>query len=303
MTNQASSIGTLARASAAGGYLRCFAATTTEVVDEARRRHGLYPTAAAAVGRTMTATAIMGAMLKDDQRVMIEIVGDGPIGRIVADADAHGNVRAYATNPQVHLPANAKGKLDVAGAVGAGTLHVTKDLRLREMYRGMVPLISGEIAEDFAHYFTQSEQVPSAVSLGVLVGTTGEIRAAGGLIIQVMPGAESDLIDELEQRLTALQSVSHMVSLGMTPDQIMDAALHGLDVNRLDTMELKFSCGCSEDRFSRALIALGPAELTDMINEQGGAELVCNFCAEVYHFSESDLRELIRTTTTPKADE
>lgn len=288
----------LARASAAGGALRCLAAATTDIVDDARRRHGLYPTAAAAVGRTMTATIMMGAMLKDDQRVMVEIVGDGPLGHIVADADAHGNVRAYAANPRVHLPSNAKGKLDVAGAVGKGTLHVTKDLQLREMYRGMVPLISGEIAEDFAYYFVQSEQVPSAVSLGVLVDSDNSIRAAGGLVVQLLPGADGGLIDELEKRLTTLQSISHMVQLGMGPEQIIDAALDGFDVQHLGGMPLQFSCTCSAERFSKALIALGPAELESMIREQGGAELVCNFCAETYHFTSDDLRELIRTSTS-----
>lgn len=287
----------LVRASAAHGALRCFAASTTQIVDEARERHGLYPTAAAAVGRTMTATAMMGAMLKDDQRVMVEVVGDGPLRHVVAESDAHGNIRAYAANPKVHLAPNAKGKLDVAGAVGSGHLHVTKDLRLRDMYRGMVPLISGELAEDFAYYFVQSEQVPSAVSLGVLVETDNSIRAAGGLIVQLMPGADKQLIDELERRLGSLQSISHMVSLGMTPEQIIEAALGGFDIQYLGSMPLHFSCTCSEERFSQALIALGPAELSDMIQEQGGAELVCNFCAETYHFSADDLRELIRTST------
>lgn len=285
----------LVRASAADGALRCFATNTTDVVDEARRRHGLYPTATAAVGRTLTATAMMGAMLKDDQRVMVEVTGDGPLGHIVADADAKGNVRAYAANPHVHLPANAKGKLDVAGAVGEGMLHVTKDLRLKEMYRGMVPLMSGEIAEDFAYYFTQSEQVPSAVSLGVLVEPSQAVRAAGGLIIQVMPGADDALIDELEERLSRLQSVSHMVSLGLTPEQMLEAALGDLELNLLDSMSLAFACTCSKERFSRALIALGPAELEDMIRKQAGAELVCNFCAERYEYSEADLQELIAT--------
>ncbi len=293
----------LARASAAAGSLRCLAAATTDIVEDARRRHGLYPTAAAAVGRTMTATVMMGAMLTDDQRVVVEIVGDGPLGHIVADADAHGNVRAYAANPRVHLPANAKGKLDVAGAVGKGTLHVTKDLQLREMYRGMVPLISGEIAEDFAYYFVQSEQVPSAVSLGVLVDTDSSIRAAGGLIVQVLPGADPALIDELEKRLKTLQSVSHMVQIGMGPAQMIDALLDGFDVRHLGEMPLQFSCRCSRERFSKALIALGPAEIEAMIREPGGAELVCNFCAETYHFTADDLRQLIQAATDDGDDD
>lgn len=283
------------RATAADGSLRCYAAVTTDVVEEARSRHGLYPTAAAAVGRLMTATAMMGAMLKDDQRIMAEIIGDGPLRRIVADADAQGNVRAYAANPYVHLPANAQGKLDVAGAIGRGSLHIVKDLRLKELYRGTVPLVSGEIAEDFAYYFVQSEQVPSAVALGVLVEPSHEVSAAGGLIIQAMPEASDDVITDLETRLQGLQNVSHMVSLGMTAREIIEAALHGLGIQLLDEVPLQFFCDCSEDRFKRALIALGADELAAMIREQGEAELTCNFCGRVYHFNKDTLLELAQT--------
>lgn len=290
-----STASTVVRASAAHGTLRCLAADTTSVVEEVRRRHGMYPTAIAAVGRALTATAMMGAMLKGDQRVFVEIVGDGPLGHVVADADAQGNVRAYAANPHVHLPANAKGKLDVARAIGSGMLHVTKDLRLKELYRGVVPLVSGEIAEDFAYYFAKSEQVPSAVSLGVLVEENNRVRAAGGLIIQVLPGADDRVIDELEQRLQRLQSVSHMISLGLSPRQMLEAALHGFDMVFLDASPLRFHCSCSKDRFARALVALGQGELEDMLRKEGGAELTCNFCAEVYRFSAEDLRDLIRS--------
>lgn len=293
MSKQMEASGIVQRATIESGALRCYAAITTNIIENVRRRHGLYPTATAAVGRTLTATGIMGAMLKDEQSVMVEIRGDGPLGKIVADANAAGDVRAYATNPGVHLPLNAKGKLDVAGAVGAGTLYVTKDLQLKEPYHGMVPLVSGEIAEDFAHYFVQSEQVPSAVSLGVIVEPDQSVQAGGGLIIQAMPDADEQLLSTVEKRLRSLQSVSRMVTMGMTPVDMIEAVFHGLDISLLDEQQLHFHCPCSMERYSRALIALGPAELQSIIEEQGEAELVCNFCTDTYEFTKDELQNLL----------
>lgn len=283
-------------ATTADGGLRAYAAVTTQLVEEARRRHGLYPTAAAAVGRTMTAAAMMGMMLKEGQQVMVQFTGDGPIRQILAQGDAEGNVRGYAANPHVHLPLNRDKKLDVAGAIGQGRLDVIKDLRLKEPYRGMVRLISGEIAEDIAYYFVQSEQVPSAVALGVRVEADGLVSAAGGLIIQALPGADPSVLEALEQRLQTLQNVSRMVASNMGPNDILRAALGDLDLNLLTTERpLQFSCNCSHERFSRGLLALGPDELRDMIQEDGEAELTCHFCSEHYHFSGEALQELLRS--------
>lgn len=279
---------------AAEGALRAYAAVTTQLVEEARRRHGLYPTAAAAVGRTMTAAAIMGMMLKEGQNVMVQLTGDGPIRQILAQADAEGNVRGYAANPHVHLPLNRDKKLDVAGAIGQGRLDVIKDLQLKEPYRGMVRLISGEIAEDVAYYFVQSEQVPSAVALGVRVEAEGRVSAAGGLIIQALPGADPQALEALEQRLQTLQNVSRMVASNMGPNDILRAALGDLDITILKEHPLRFACNCSHERFSRGLLALGPDELRDMIQQDGEAELTCHFCSEQYHFTKEDLQELLR---------
>lgn len=294
--------GLVAHATAAGGSLRALAAVTTDIIEEARQRHGLYPTAAAAVGRTMSAAALMGAQLKGGQKVMLQISGDGPLRQVVADADAAGNVRGYAANPHVHFPLNPKGKLDVARAVGNGNLIVVKDLGMKEPYRGLTPIVSGEIAEDVAHYFAQSEQVPSAVSLGVLVESDGSVRAAGGLLIQLLPGAEAELIDRLEARITGLQSVSHMVSLGMSPADILNAALHELDLRIVGETKLQFFCGCSRERLGAGLVALGQAELEDILAKEGEAELTCNFCAEKYAFSKDDLLELIDDITAQRAE-
>lgn len=282
-------------ATAADGKLRAYAAVTTQLVEEARRRHGLYPTAAAAVGRTMTAAAIMGMMLKEGQNVMVQLTGDGPIRQILAQADAEGNVRGYAVNPHVHLPLNRDKKLDVAGAIGHGRLDVIKDLRLKEPYRGMVRLISGEIAEDIAYYFVQSEQVPSAVALGVRVEADGRVSAAGGLIVQALPGADPQVLEVLERRLQTLQNVSRMVASNMGPNDILKAALGDLDITILKEHPLRFSCNCSHERFARGLVALGPDELRDMIQQDGEAELTCHFCSKHYHFSREDLLELLRS--------
>lgn len=275
------------------GGLRAYAAVTTQLVEEARRRHGLFPTAAAAVGRTMTAAAVMGMMLKENQQVMVQLTGDGPLRQILAQGDADGNVRGYAANPHVHLPLNKDKKLDVAGAIGSGRLDVIKDLRLKEPYRGMVKLVSGEIAEDIAYYFVQSEQVPSAVALGVRVEADGQVSASGGLIVQALPGADPNILQALEQRLQTLQNVSRMVASGMGPKEILAAAFGDLKLNLLKERPLQFSCNCSQERFSRGLLALGPVELRDIIEQDGEAELTCHFCSEHYHFSGEDLRELL----------
>lgn len=288
---------------AMGGGIRALAALTTRTADEARRRHDLFPTAAAAVGRTLTGTALLAAGLKGKEKLMVEIAGDGPLGRIVAEANAGGDVRGYAQHPHVHLPLNAAGKLDVAGAVGKGNFYVTKDLGLKEPYRGMVPLISGEIAEDFAYYLNVSEQTPSACVLGVLIDTDNRVRAAGGLLIQLMPGARDDesLVTRLERAIGTLPALSRTIDDGVHPLDLLLQALQGLEPKVVAERSLAFRCNCSKERFHRGLIALGARELRDIIETQGEAELVCHFCRERYHVGQDELRELIAQIENPRA--
>ncbi|MBO8142710.1 MAG: Hsp33 family molecular chaperone HslO [Firmicutes bacterium] len=287
----------LVQALLAGGRVRALAAVTTRTAEEARWRHDLYPTAAAALGRTLTVSAFLGAMLKDSQRVFVEIAGDGPLGFVRADADPQGRVRGYVGNPHVHLPANAKGKLDVAGAIGRGMLHIVRDLGVGQPYRGYVPLVSGEIGEDFAHYFMYSEQTPSVVAVGVLVDTDGRVRASGGLLVQLLPGAGETLIPMLEERARALPPVSRAIDAGQGPDDLIGAVAQDLDVKILRRLPVRFSCRCSRQRFERALVALGEEELRDMLDSDGSAELVCHFCAQHYRFSARDLETLLAEAT------
>lgn len=283
----------LVQALLAGGQVRAFAAVTTGTVEEARWRHDLYPTAAAALGRTLTVTAFLGAMLKAPQRVFVEIVGNGPLKTIHTQADSEGRLRGYVGNPHVHLPANSSGKLDVAGAIGQGTLYVIRDLGLKEAYRGYVPLVSGEIGEDFAHYFLHSEQTPSVVAVGVLVNPDHRVRAAGGLLLQVMPGATEEVITTLEEHVRHLPPVSAAVDDGLDAEGLLRLAAGDLDVQVLRHLPVRFECGCSRQRFERALIALGEEELRDMLQTDGSAELVCHFCSEVYRFDAQELAALL----------
>lgn len=277
----------------AGGHLRAFAAVTTGAVEEARRLHDLFPTPTAALGRALTAAAMLGRTLKEGQRVQIQLTGNGPLRQVFAEGDASGNVRGYVGDPHVHLPLNRQGKLDVAGAIGLGRLDVIKDLGLRDPYRGVVPLVSGEIAEDLAHYLLQSEQIPSAVALGVRVATDRSVSGAGGLMIQAMPGTPDDLLRDLETRLSRLQNISRMVEAGMTPVGILEAVVGDFGMEVLAEVPVRYACGCNRERFARGLVALGEDELRDIIEEDGQAELVCSFCNATYSFTRSELEELL----------
>ncbi len=281
-------------ATAADGFVRALAAITTETVSEAQRRHDSWPTASAALGRTLTAGALMGAMLKDKQRVTLRILGDGPVGAIVVDADHNGNVRGYVQEPHVHLAPNAAGKLDVAGAVGQGQLYVIKDLGLKEPYQGGIPLVSGELAEDFTQYFATSEQTPSAVALGVLVGTDNQVQAAGGFIIQLLPGASEEVAEALERQLEGIQSVTDMISAELDAEDILRRVLSEMELKILETRPVRFSCSCNRERLESVLISLGSDELALMEEEQGGAELTCHFCRHVYQFGKDELQRLRR---------
>lgn len=282
----------LIRGTAMGGKVRAFAVRTTQLVNELRRRHDTYPTATAALGRTVSATAMMGAMLKGEERLAVQVKGDGPVGQIAVDANAHGEVRGYVTNPQVHLPSNAQGKLDVAGAVGEGFIYVTKDLGLKEPYRGSVPLISGELAEDFTYYFAKSEQTPSAVGLGVLVDTDNSVIEAGGFIIQLLPGLTDEEITKLENAIGMLPPVTALLDQGLELDELLSWIVD--DVQIMDRMDIVFRCQCSHDRVAKTLISLGKDELEQLIEEEGRAEVVCHFCNEAYQFERAELEDLLQ---------
>lgn len=284
----------LVRAMGYNGQVRAFAVRTTETVAEAQRRHNTWPVVSAALGRTMTATTMMGAMLKGDNKITVKIEGNGPIGPIVVDADAKGDVRGFVSNGQVHFGLNEHGKLDVRAGVGnEGYMTVVKDLGLRDMFTGQTPIISGEIAEDFTYYFATSEQVPSSVGLGVLVNPDNTILAAGGFIIQIMPGCEDETIDALEKQLASIEPVSKMIEKGYTPEQVLEAVLGAGNVQVLDSMPVKFQCQCSKERYGAAILGLGVQEIQDMIDEQGDIETQCHFCLQTYDFSRQDLQGLI----------
>ncbi|MEG0260694.1 MAG: Hsp33 family molecular chaperone HslO [Lysinibacillus sp.] len=276
------------------GQVRAFAVCTTETVGEVQRRHNTWPVVSAALGRSMTASVMMGAMLKGEEKITVKIEGNGPIGPIVIDSNAKGEVRGFVTNPHVHFDLNEQGKLDVRAGVGnEGALTVVKDLGLRDMFSGQTPIVSGEIAEDFTYYFATSEQVPSSVGLGVLVNPDNTILAAGGFILQLMPGCEEETIDAIEAQLGSIEPVSKMIEKGYTPEQILTAVLGEGNVNILDSMPVEFKCQCSKERFGAAILGLGEKEIHEMIDEDGKAEAQCHFCLETYHFSKNELEGFI----------
>lgn len=282
----------LVKALAYDGQVRAYAALTTDTVAEAERRHHTWPTASAALGRTMSAGVMMGAMLKGDNKITIKIEGGGPLGAILVDADAFGHVRGYVTNPQTHFDLNEFGKLDVRRAVGTeGTLAVVKDVGLRDHFSGQVPIVSGEIGDDFTYYFAKSEQTPSSVGVGVLVNPDNTILASGGFIIQMMPDASDEVISEIEQRLQSTPPVSKLIQEGHSPERILEILLK--DVHILDRVPIEFHCNCSNERLANAIISLGVDEIQAMITEDGEANAQCHFCNETYHFSKEDLEELL----------
>lgn len=284
----------LVRALAFEGTIRAYAVCSTDTVGEVQRRHHMWPTATAALGRTMSATVMMGAMLKGNDRLTVKIQGDGPLGPIVVDADAKGGVRGYATNPQTHIPLNPQGKLDVRGVVGTdGMLTVVKDIGMKDYFSGQVPIISGEIAEDFTQYFVVSEQVPSAVALGVLVNPDNTVKAAGGFIIQVMPGATDETITALEEKLANITPISKLIDQGLTPEEILAEVLGEGNVEIIDKLPISFDCDCSKERFGNAIKGLGKDEIQAMIDEDGEAEAQCHFCLEKYHYSQEELEGFI----------
>lgn len=277
------------------GAIRVVAADTTELCNRAQEIHKMSPTAAAALGRTLTAAAIMGSMLKSaDDSLTIQLNGGGPIGKVVAVGDGNAKVKGYVGNPLVDLPLNEKGKLDVGGAIGRdGMLGIIRDLGLKEPYVGQVPLVNGEVAEDLTQYYATSEQLPTAVALGVLVDVDYTIKAAGGFILQVLPGAYDEDIDNVEKTIQSISSVTEMLSNGKKPEDIVEQLLSDYEIEYFDNVPTKYECDCSRDRTDRALISLGKDELTKIIEEDGKAEITCHFCDNVYKYTKEELETLL----------
>lgn len=290
----------LVRATAADHGIRAFAATTRDLVEFARQAHNTSPVATAALGRLMAAGVMMGSMMKGEaDLITLQIKGDGPIQGIVVTADSRGGVKGYVYNPEVLLHANAKGKLDVAGAVGKGELKVIRDTGMKEPYVGTIELVSGEIAEDITYYFAVSEQIPSAVALGVLMDRQNFVKQAGGLMIQLMPFASDELVEKLESKLAQITSLTSMLDQGMTPEQILEFVLGDLGLEIMDTMPLEFSCNCSRERVEKAVISTGAGELQEMIDEGKPIQVNCHFCEKTYEFSVEDLQKMLKNATRP----
>ncbi|MCC8136903.1 MAG: Hsp33 family molecular chaperone HslO [Clostridiales bacterium] len=299
----------IVRAVAADQQIRAFAATTKDMVETARRYHGTSPVATAALGRLLTAGAMMGAMMKGEKDLLtLQIRGDGPIGGLTVTADSAANVKGYVNNPGVYLPATEKGKLDVGGAVGRGILSVIRDLGMKEPYVGQSNLQTGEIGDDLTYYFAMSEQVPSSVGLGVLLeknrgaqdaaedsqnpAEVGQVRQAGGFIIQLMPYTSDEIIDRLEQKISEIRPVTAMLDDGMSPEAILEELLGEFGLEITETIPTRYHCDCSRERIERALISLGKKELEEMIADGEPIEVNCQFCDKTYRVSVEELRQL-----------
>lgn len=273
--------------------VRVYAVSTKDVLNKIGDKMSYYPSALDAMGRILSMGAMMGSMLKREEMITLKVEGDGPIGKIIVDADAHGHIRGYASNPHCHFE-YVDHRLNVKQTIGTnGFISVIKDLKLKEPFIGSIPIINGEMAEDFAYYFNVSEQVPSAVGLGVLVDENSRALASGGFIIQLLPNTSEEIIESLEKRLAMIPSVTEMLSSGFTPQDIIYNICE--DVEILDTTFVEFQCGCSKERFARGILSLGKDEIEEMINENKTQETVCHFCGEKYYFSQEELKDLLNT--------
>lgn len=288
----------MVRGTAANAGLRIFAATTKETVEKARAAHNTSPVMTAALGRLLTAGAMMGSMMKGEEDILtLQIRGEGPGRGLTVTADSKGNVKGYALVPQVILPANEKGKLDVGGAMmgnTGGVLSVIKDLGMKEPYAGQTALQTGEIAEDLTYYFAVSEQTPSSVGLGVLMEKSNTVKQAGGFIVQLMPYAEDAVIEKLEQNLQRIKSVTTMLEEGLTPEGILETVLEGMDIEWTDRLPVQFTCNCDKERVEKALISIGEKELTDIIADGKPIEVKCHFCNKAYQFTVEDIEGLLK---------
>ncbi|RKF48522.1 Hsp33 family molecular chaperone [Bacillus wiedmannii] len=286
----------LVKALAFDGEVRAYSVRTTNTVSEAQRRHDTWRTASAALGRSLTAGTMMGAMLKGDQKLTIKVEGNGPIGPILVDAHANGDVRGYVTNPHVDFEGTEQGKLRVYQAVGTeGFVTVIKDIGMREPFIGQSPIVSGELGEDFTYYFAVSEQTPSSVGVGVLVNGDDSVLAAGGFILQIMPGAQEETISFIEDRLQKIPPVSTLIEQGLSPEELLYAVLGEDKVKVLETMDVQFNCTCSRERIESVLISLGKTELEQVREEEEETEVHCHFCNERYKFSKEDITNLIES--------
>ncbi len=283
----------IVRATAADEQIRAFAITSKHLLQKAHELHDTSPVVSAALGRTLSAAAMMGVMMKDeDDLLTLQLLGDGPVKGITVTADANGHVKGFANHPEVELPLNAVGKLDVGGAIGEGILRVMRDLGLREPYVGTTQLVSGEVAEDLTYYFSISEQTPSSVALGVLVDTDRNILQAGGFILQLMPFATDEVIDTLEKQIANLPSVTEQLSAGATPEDLLARVLGDLQMEITDRIDASFRCDCSRERVERSLISLPKSDLDEMIADAKPTEVRCHFCNKAYVFSPEDLKGL-----------
>lgn len=288
----------LVRGSSMDGAIRVFSIVSTELVNRAQQIHHSYPVATAALGRLLTGAAMMGAagLKNEDDSITVQVKGDGPLGNIVSVTDCNAHVRGYVANPFVDRPLNSKGKLDVGGGVGKGYLNVVRDLGLKEPYIGQIPLVSGEIAEDLTYYYAKSEQVPTCVALGVLVDTDNSAIAAGGFMIQMMPGSTDEMVDRLEKIINDLPPVTTLIHDGMTAEDLFFKVTEGFDMLMDNNIiEPKYECKCSKERMEKALISIGKEELQAIIDEQGEAELTCHFCDNKYKFDKQELTELLKS--------
>ena len=290
----------LIRATAANGQVRAFGVTSRELTETAKNAHDTSPVATAALGRLMSAAVMMGADLKGENDLLtLRMEGDGPMGGLLATADSHGNVKGYAFHPEVLLPPNAKGKLDVGGALGAGMLSVVKDIGLKEPYVGQTNLVSGEIAEDLTYYYATSEQIPCSIALGVLMNKDNTVRQAGGFMIQLLPGASDELIDRLEERLGELPSITALLDAGKTPEEILSGLLGDFDLEILEKKPVQFHCDCSGKRVGGPIGTMGKKEIREMIEEGKPIEAGCQFCNKKYSFSVEELEELLQKAVRP----
>ncbi len=283
----------MVRATAANAQIRAFACTTREMVETARAAHNTSPVMTAALGRLLTAGAMMGSMLKGEKDLLtLQIRGDGPGKGLTVTADAEGNVKGYPIVPDVVIPANAKGKLDVSGALGYGTLSIIRDMGLKEPYVGQVELQTGEIAEDLTYYFATSEQIPSCVGLGVLMERDNTVKQAGGFIIQLMPFTEDAVIEKLEKNLSQVASVTSMLEEGKSPEDILQTLLDGFDLEIVEKRQPRFFCNCGKERIEKALISIGKKELQEIINDGETIEVKCHFCNTGYEFTIDEVKDI-----------
>ena len=284
----------IVRATAANHQIRAFAISSTNTIEEARQRHNTSPIATVALGRLMSAGAMMGTMMKgDDDIITIQIKGDGPIGGLTVTADAKANVKGYVNHPEVMLPLNSAGQLDVEKALGIGVLSVIKDIGLREPYVGDTILVTSDVTQDITYYFATSEQVPTSVGLNVIMSKDNTVKSAGGFIIQLLPDASEEIISALEKKIKEVKNVTTMLEHGYTPEQMLEELLGEFGLDILDKIPTQFYCNCSKERMSRALISIGRKELSSLIEEGRTIEVNCHFCGSHYNFDVEELKDLL----------